>query len=292
MICSFQRCSSAAWAASAVTTMSLRSTSARSRRIPSPPVGSMTTPRLFALNAIHVRLRSGPATPATKGGMSRSGSPPGGSTFTTSAPRSARMRAQNAAAASASARSTSSTTRTPSSIALIPLASAAREDLRPASHDRLRLLDVAAGEPACRIDAIDRVDRSHEIVLEAVRHCRIDPHPALEAGVHRGPLRVSCGEALLRDEGLPGAPGYGTPEVDARVHARRERPDDVVHRVDVDVAVDGDAQAQPRAARERRGDEIAHPAVVGLEALLHLQDAAGPIGHRERDVHVVDQPRL
>src|SRR5262245_48198958 len=48
-------------------------------------------PRLLVLSASHDRLPSGSATPPTQGGRRPSRSPPGGSTFTTSAPRSPRI---------------------------------------------------------------------------------------------------------------------------------------------------------------------------------------------------------
>src|SRR5581483_10041679 len=268
--------------------------------------GARTTLRLFAFSAIHRRPRSRSARSPTYGGTRRTGSPSGGSAFTTSAPRSARVRPQCAtAAAPHTSFPTSSTTRrsggrgprsaSEASVGTAALLAAAlRQHLGPRLrlHERLALDDLVRVEPARRIDPVDRVDGTHEVVLVAEGHRGVDRHAALEARVHRGPLRAAGGEPLRRDEGLSGAARRRAPDVVARVHARGERPDDVVHRVDVDVLVDRDAQAQTRAARERRREEVAHEPVVGLEALLHLKDRAGPVGHRERDVHVVDETGL
>src|SRR5207245_7362437 len=132
-------------------------------------------------------------------------SPVGDSTFTTSAPRSARILAA-CATAEAPHRSLplSSTTRMPSS-GRVTLAAAAREDLRPRLrlHERLAPRDLVVAEPVAHVDLVDRIDGPHEVVLVTERHCRVDRHAAFEASVHRGPLRVAGGEPLLGDERLP-----------------------------------------------------------------------------------------
>src|SRR5512132_3834583 len=197
--------------------------------------GATTTLLLFALSAIHMSPRSASARSPMNGGTRRTGSPAGGSAFTTSAPRSARVRPQCAtAAAPQMSLPTSSTTRRPSSTAVLP--AALRQHLGPRLrlHERLALGDLVLVEPARRIDPVDRVDGAHEVVLVAVGHGRVDGHTTLEARVHGGPLRVPRGEALLGDDRLARAARRRAPHVVARVHAGREGPDDVAHRVDVD----------------------------------------------------------
>ena len=56
--------------------------------------------------------------------------------------------------------------------------------------------------------------------------------------------------------------------------------------------IDHDRQPHPLARRHGRDQEVPDHAVVRLEPLLHLDDAAPPIGHAERDVDVLDDPRL
>src|SRR2546430_529158 len=235
---------------------------------------------------------SAPYMPLQKGGCSRSGSPPGGSTFTTSAPRSARMRPHTAPLWSARSRTRQAPRSDASSCVASVLAAVPRERLDPAVHDRLRARDLGIVEPLLRVHAIDRVDRPHEVVLVPVRHGRVDRHPALEARVHAGPLLVARGETLLRDECLADSPPEAAADVSARVHAGREAPDDLVHVVDVDVAVDGDRQAHALTAGHRGNEEVAGPAVLPLVALLQLDDAAAPVGHREWNVHVLHDARL
>src|SRR5207249_1000410 len=85
-----------------------------------------------------------------------------------------------------------------------PLAAGPGEDLRPGLRlqQRLALRDLIRIEPCRRIHAIDRIDRPHEVLLEAVRNRRVDAHAALEADVHAGPLRAARGDALGWDERL------------------------------------------------------------------------------------------
>src|SRR5256885_313323 len=176
------------------------------------PTCLTSTSRLFAFIA-----KPYADCPPTRGGRGTASSDHGART--TSAPRSARMRPQNAPAVWVKSK-----TRTPSSIRL-RLAAGAREDLRPRRglHRRLALLDLVGIEPSRRVDAVDRVDGAHEVVLESVRHRGVDRHPPLEPCVHRGPLRAAGGEPLGRDEGLPGATWHGTPDIVARVHPCGER---------------------------------------------------------------------
>src|SRR5882762_9977847 len=179
-------------------TTSADDTSARSR---SRSRGSSSrTPRLFALSAIHSRPRSGPASSCRNGGTERTGSPAGGSTLTTFAPRSARMRTACATADAPQMSSPAiSMTRRPSSSSITPgLAAGPGEDLRPGLrlHERLALRDLIRVEPIRRVDAIDRIHRPHEVLLETVRDRRVDAHAALEADVHAGPLGAPRGDAL------------------------------------------------------------------------------------------------
>src|SRR5438309_1170764 len=273
------------------TTMRAVATSRVNRARPSDDARSQVTPRLFTFAASHGMERSLFSTSPTNGGCTRSASPPGGSTFTTSAPRSARMRPHTAPLRSARSR-TRQPPRSEGSCVAFRLAAVPGERLDPAVHDGLRARDLGLVEPLLRIDAVDGIDRPHEVVLVAVRHRRVDRHAALEAGVHAGPLLVAGGEALLRDERLADAAEERIQDVGARVHARREAPNDLVHVVDVDVAVDGDREPHALAAGHRGDEEVSGPAVLPLVPLLQLDDAAAPVGHRERDVHVLHDARL
>src|SRR5256886_4830130 len=205
---------------------------------PAADVRSQVTPRLFTFAASHGMERALFSTSPTNGGCMRSGSPPGGSTFTTSAPRSARMRPHTAPLWSARSRTRQCPPRSEGSCVAFVLAAVPGERFDPAMHDGLRAGDLGIVEPLLRIHAVDRVDRPHEVVLVAVRHRRVDGHAALEARVHAGPLLVAGGGALLRDEGLTDAAEERVEDVGPRVHARGEAPDDLVHVVDVDVGID------------------------------------------------------
>src|SRR6267143_4075381 len=188
---------------------------------PSDDARSQVTPRLFTFAAIHGMERSLFSRATTNGGCSRSGSPPGGSTLTTSAPRSARMRPHTAPLRSARSRTRQPPRSEGSRVASV-LAAVPGEGLDPAVHDRLRARNLGVVEPLLRVDAIDRVDGPHEIVLVPVGHRRVDGHAALEARVHAGPLLVTGGEPLLRDEGLADAAEQRVEDVGARIHPRRE----------------------------------------------------------------------
>src|SRR6266550_4568746 len=187
------------------------------------------------------------STSPTNGGCIRSASPPGASTFTTSAPRSARMRPHTAPERSARSK-TRQPPRSDSSCVAFVLAAVPGERLDPAVHDGLGARDLGVVEPLLRIDAIDRIDRPHEVVLVPVGHRRVDGHAALEARVHACPLLVAGGETLFRDEGLADPAEQRVEDVGPRIHPRCEAPDDLVHVVDGDVAVDGDRETHALAA--------------------------------------------
>src|SRR5439155_16271672 len=123
---------------------------------------SIAAPRLLALRNRNASERSGAATLPANGGRIRPGSPPGGSTLTTSAPRSARMRP-----ASAPRRSVRSTTRrwasgsaTGTSYIHAPNGGKLNGRSRPAHHGgamtkadrRLDTKLIHAGEPEPRIE--------------------------------------------------------------------------------------------------------------------------------------------
>src|SRR2546421_4338466 len=165
---------------------------------PSADFRSQVTPRLFTFAASHGMERALFSTSPTNGGCSRSASPPGGSIFTTSAPRSARIRPHTAPERSARSR-TRQPPRSEGSCVAPVLAAVPGERLDPAVHDGLRTRDLGLVEPLLRIDAIDGIDGPHEVVLVPVWHGRIDRHAAFETSVHAGPLLVAGGQALLRD---------------------------------------------------------------------------------------------
>src|SRR6267143_3121870 len=209
------------------TTMRVGSARRAKSALPSADSRSHVTPRLFTFAASQGMERSPLLKSSMNGGCARSASPPGGSTFTTSAPRSARMRPHTAPERSARSR-TRQPPRSEGSCVALALAAVPGERLAPAVHDRLRARDLGIVDPLLRVDAIDRIDRPHEVVLVPVRHRRVDGHPALETRVHAGPLLVASGEPLLGDEGLTDAAEERVEDVGARVHARREAPDDLV----------------------------------------------------------------
>src|SRR5262249_61484171 len=66
----------------------------------------------------------------------------------------------------------------------------------------------------------------------------------------------------------------------------------IVHRIGIDVLAHGDGEPHALRAGQGGGEEVALPALVDLMALLHLDDAAAPIGHAVRDHHVLDDARL
>src|SRR5205085_11826640 len=69
-------------------------------------------------------------------------------------------------------------------------------------------------------------------------------------------------------------------------------PHDLVHAVDVDVRIDGDRQAHALRTRENCPQEIALPPLFNPIPLANLDDAATPIGHRIRNVDVLDNAGL
>src|SRR5262249_8267770 len=70
------------------------------------------------------------------------------------------------------------------------------ERVDPAHHARARVLDILLAEEVLRLDPIHRIDRAQKIALVAERHCGIDAHAALEIGVRGGPLLLARGHAL------------------------------------------------------------------------------------------------
>ena len=107
-------------------TTSARSSSSASRGSSGPVASKQVFPAFQAAKRSDVA--SGP-----RGTTARRGSPPGGSTFTTSAPRSARIRPDMAAGSPAR-----STTRTPASSASSPAPSPDTREPRPARRRRAR----------------------------------------------------------------------------------------------------------------------------------------------------------
>src|ERR1700716_755504 len=92
-----------------------------------------------------------------------------------------------------------SITRRPSSSSITcRLAAGPGQDLRPRPRlpTRLALRDFVRVGPLRLIDAIDGIDRTHEVLLEAVGDRRVDADAAFEADVHAGPLGAPRGDAL------------------------------------------------------------------------------------------------
>src|SRR5579884_289660 len=173
-----------------------------------------------------------------------------------------------------------------------PLPAGAGEELHPAAHQRLAPRDLLRREEPLQAHPLDRVGGALKVLLVSERHRGVDRDTALEARVHRRPLSLARREALLRDEGLPRAAGHGVQDIRARVDTRGQAPDDLVHVVDVDVVIDSNRQAHALARGHRRDEEVADVTVVGPQALLDLDDAPAPVGHRERDVHVLHEAGL
>src|SRR5574341_2452355 len=213
-------------------------------------------------------------------------STPRGSTLTTSAPRSASRRP-----ASQPRRSVASTTRQALSTAA-QLSPRLCQGENPTGHARLHLRDLPRIEEVLRLDAVHRVNRAVEVLLVAERHGGIDSHAAFEKRVRGGPRFLAGRQSLGGHEVLAAAAWDRIEDVGLRVHARGEAPHDVVHRIDVDIVADRDGEAHALRARQDRREEIALPAFFDAVALLHLNDAAAPVGHAVRDVHVLDDSRL
>src|SRR5579864_787616 len=128
---------------------------------------------------------------------------------------------------------------------------------------------------------------SHEVVLVPEGDGGIDPHAALEPGIGCRPLLVASSHSLGGLEGLADSARNRVEDVGVGVNARRQAPDNVVHRVDINVGVDRDCEAHALAHGERGGQEVALPALLDLVALLDLDDATAPVGHAEGDVDVL-----
>src|SRR5205807_4507876 len=92
--------------------------------------------------------------------------------------------------------------------------------------------------------------------------------------------------------GLPNASRQRIDDVGVRINACCQRPDDVIHAVDIDVRALGNRQTHALVASENRGEKISLPTFFDLVALLYLDDAAAPIGHGIRDVQVLNNSRL
>ena len=131
-----------------------------------------------------------------------------------------------------------------------------------------------------------------KILLVAERNSRIDAHSAFKAGVRSSPFFLARGHAFLRLKRLPDAARQWIDDVSVGIHPRCQRPDNVIHAVDIDIRALSYRQAHALVARENRGQKVALPTFFDLVALLHLNDAAAPIGHGVRDVYVLDDPRL
>src|SRR6266851_3160419 len=167
------------------------------------------------------------------------------------------------------------------------LSTTAREHLYPTVHQGLAAVDVGLVEPAAQLNPVDRVQRSGKIRLVAVWQGGIDAHTTFEAGVGGCPLFVAGSHPLLRLKRLADATRNRIQDVGVRVDPRGQRPDDLVHAVHVDVGIDGDRQPHPLAGGQDRAEEVALPTLLDLVALFDLDDAAAPVGHRVRDIHVL-----
>src|SRR5881628_3801033 len=161
---------------------------------------------------------------------------------------------------------------------------ALRQELGVVALPWLRLLDLLGRVELREVHDLDVVPGPLEGVLVNERPRGVDAHRAREADVALRPLAVAGRAALRRLKGLSEAALADGQDVLLRVHARRERPQDVLDVVDVDVLVDDDAEPGAQRDRQGGGQNITLQSLVAGAALLHLENHAAPISHPHRNV--------
>ena len=96
----------------------------------------------------------------------------------------------------------------------------------------------------------------------------------------------------MRLERLADAAGYWVQNIRVRIDARGEAPHDVVHRVHVHIRIYGDRQPHSLITRKNRGQKIPLPTFFDFVPLLDLYNTAAPVGHAERNVHILNDAGL
>ena len=96
----------------------------------------------------------------------------------------------------------------------------------------------------------------------------------------------------MRLERLADAAGYWVQNIRVRIDARGEAPHDVVHRIDIHIRIYGDREPHSLITRKNRGQKIPLPTFFDFVPLLDLYNTAAPVGHAERNVHILNDAGL
>src|SRR3989449_5343597 len=130
------------------------------------------------------------------------------------------------------------------------------QELGVVALPRFRLPDLLGRVELREVDDLDVVAGPLEGVLVDERARRVDAHRAREPDVALCPLTLAGRAALRGLEGLSEAALADRQDVLLGVHARRERPQDVLDVVDVHVLVDDDAETRAQRDRERGRQDV------------------------------------
>src|SRR5437870_11076340 len=162
----------------------------------------------------------------------------------------------------------------------------------PATHPRLRVLNVLVTEPFFQVNFIHRVDWTHKIALITKRNGGIDAHAALEHRIGRGPFSFTGSHALGRHEGLAAPTRQRIDDVSLRIHPGGKTPHDIVHVVRIGILADRDDEPRSLGRRQDGCHKISLPSFFDLVALLDLNDRPSPISHTVGNIDVHDDARL
>src|SRR5712671_2094970 len=159
------------------------------------------------------------------------------------------------------------------------LSSGARQHLNPTVHPFFRTVDFGLREELQRINLIDWINRTVEILFVTKRDSSVNSHSTFEASVRGRPLFVSGGHALLWLKRLTNTAGQRIDDVSMGVDPGGQTPNDIVHTVQIYVRTDCNCQPHALVAGQHRRQKIALPPFLNLVALLDLDDAATPVSH-------------
>src|SRR5262245_16609615 len=176
----------------------------------------------------------------------------------------------------------------PEASAMIPVRSdpSIGQELGVVALPFLRFPDLLGRVELGEVDPLDVVAGPLEGVLVDVGSGGIDPRGPGEANVRLRPLAIAGRAALGGLEGLAEAALADGQDVLLGVHARGDRPQDVLDVVDVHVLVDHDAEPRPQRDRQRRGQDVSMEALVARPPLADLEDHAAPVRHAHGNVRV------
>src|SRR5438132_11531869 len=96
-------------------------------------------------------------------------------------------------------------------------------------HALFGAIEFRLREELQRINFVDWIDGTMEILLVTIRYRRINAHAAFEPSVRRGPFLLARRHSFLRLKRLPDASRQRIDDVRVWINARRQRPDDVIH---------------------------------------------------------------